>query len=396
MPAVINPFVAGTAAPPIPEAREWARRYDGRLGPAIDLTQAVPGYPPHPGIVAELVRAAGDPATLAYGHITGDEALRTAYAAEVNALYGSDIAPDEVAITAGANMGSFAVTMLLARTGDAVMLPVPWYFNHQMNASILGIEVVPLPCRADAGFVPDPGEVAALLDRHGGRVKAILLVTPNNPTGAVYPPETVAAFADLCRRRGIALVLDETYRDFLPAETARPHTVLASDWRGTVVQLYSFSKAYCVPGHRLGAVVSDAGTNAQLSKVLDCLQICAARIGQAALAYAIPNLAAWRTGNRAIMNGRAAACRAAFAPLADDGWRLASSGSYFAYLRHPFAAESSWAVAERLAVESGIVTLPGEAFGPGQADYLRLAFANVDEEAIGRVAERLRSFHRRA
>lgn len=383
----LNPNVAAVTSPPIPEARGWALTYDGSHGPLLDLTQAVPGYAPHPDLVRHLREAAGEAPSYAYGNITGDLALREAYAAEVSSLYGGAILADDVAITTGANMASFAVTMLLARPGDAVMLPVPWYFNHQMNAGLLGIDVVPLPCRAEAGFVPDPAEAERLLDP---RVRAILLVSPNNPTGAVYPPDTIAAFADLCRRRGLALVLDETYRDFRPAGLDRPHPVLAGDWRGTVVQLYSFSKSYCVPGFRAGAVVLDPAAMPELTKILDCLQICAPRVGQAALAWAIPSLRDWRDGKRAVMNSRAEACRIAFAGLPD--WRIDAQGSYFAYLAHPFEAATSWQVAERLATERGLVTLPGGAFGPGQERHLRLAFANVEAEAVAEVARRLEGF----
>jgi aspartate/methionine/tyrosine aminotransferase len=332
-----------------------------------------------------LTEAAREPASFAYGNITGDLALREAYAAEVSSLYGGQVGPDEVAITTGANMGSFAATMLLAKAGDAVMLPVPWYFNHQMNAAMLGIEVVPLPCRPEAGFVPEVAEAERLLDP---RVRAILLVSPNNPTGAVYPPALIAAFADLCRRRGVMLILDETYRDFRPAALPRPHDLFASpDWRDQVIQLYSFSKAYCVPGFRLGAGVASAPVLAQLTKILDCLQICASRVGQAGLAWAVPALGEWREGNRVLMNGRGDAAARAFAGL--PGWEIGSRGAYFAYLRHPFPDRSALHVAEALAIQRGVVTLPGSAFGPGQERYLRLAFANVDADGIADVAARL-------
>ena len=382
----INPFVTGVAPPPIPEARAWAASYDGRHGPLIDLTQAVPGYPAHPELVQHLVEAAGRPASFGYGEITGDLALREAYAADVNELYGGQVGPDEVAITTGANMGSFAATMVLARPGDAVMLPVPWYFNHQMNAAMLGIDVVPLPCRADDGFVPDPETAERLLTN---RVKAILLVTPNNPTGAVYPAATIARFAHLCRRRGIALILDETYRDFRPAEIERPHGLFEDPaWRDTLIQLYSFSKSYCVPGYRLGAITASPAILAQVTKILDCVQICAARAGQAGLAWAIPALTDWRAQNRVLMNGRGKAAEASFAELPD--WAIASRGAYFAYAQHPYAGHTAIQVAEALAIQRGIVTLPGSAFGPDQERYLRLAFANVEADRIAEVAERLR------
>ena len=381
----INPLVQSVAPPPIPEARAWAASYDGRDGPLIDLTQAVPGYPAHPEFVRKLVEASGLPESFRYGPITGDLALRDAYAAELNGLYGGEVRADEIAITTGANMGSFAATMLLAGPGEAVMLPVPWYFNHRMNAAMLGVEAVPLPCRPEDGFAPDPDAAEQLLT---DRVKAILLVTPNNPTGAVYRPDTIARFADLCRRRGIALVLDETYRDFRPADLARPHDLFADpSWRDYLIQLYSFSKSYCVPGYRLGAIAASSAMLVQLTKILDCVQICAARAGQAGLAWAIPALASWREDNRRLMNARGAAAEAAFAGL--PGWTISSRGAYFAYLRHPYDGRPAMRVAEALATERGIVTLPGSAFGPDQDAYLRLAFANVEADRIGEVASRL-------
>jgi aspartate/methionine/tyrosine aminotransferase len=234
--------------------------------------------------------------------------------------------------------------------------------------------------------VPDPDEAERLLD---DTIRAIVLVTPNNPTGAVYPSEIVERFADLCRRRGIRLVLDETYRDFRPEALARPHELFRNaDWADTLIQLYSFSKSYCVPGHRAGAIVAGRALMPELTKILDCLQICASRVGQAALAWGIPNLGTWRDQNRATMNRRGESCRSAFADLEGAGWRLDSQGAYFAYLRHPFRSRSAFDVAEKLAIERGVVTLPGSAFGPGQEDYLRLAFANVDAAAIEIVARR--------
>lgn len=383
----MNPHVAAVSSPPIPEARSWAARYDGSFGPLLDLTQAVPGYPPHPDLVHHLSGAAGEPGTYSYGHITGDLALRASYAAEVSSLYRGRVDAEEIAITTGANMASFAITLLLARAGDAVALPTPWYFNHQMNARLLGIDILPIPCRPEAGFVPDPAEAERLLD---DRVRALLLVTPNNPTGAVYPPDVIAAFADLCRRRGIMLVIDETYRDFRAADAGRPHGLLAGPWQDHVIQLYSFSKSYCVPGFRAGAIVAGAALMPDLTKILDCLQICAPRVGQAGLAWAIDALRPWRDENRGVMNRRAEACREAFA--AAEGWIVDAQGAYFAYLRHPFPGRTSWQVAEELAAERGIVTLPGAAFGPGQENHLRLAFANVDERMIADAARRLEGF----
>ena len=383
--AALNPLVTGIEIPPIPEAHAWASRYTGALGPALDLCQAVPGYAPHPELLARAAAAAADPAAAKYGLINGDPALREAYAAEISETYGAAIAPDQIAITAGCNQAFFLAMLTLARAGDAVLLPLPWFWNHQQSCAMLGIEPRPLPCAPDRAFVPDPDEAAALVD---SRVRAIVLITPNNPTGAVYPPEIIAGFYELCQRHGLWLILDETYRDFLPACHDRAHTLFsAPDWEANVIQLYSFSKAYCVPGHRIGAVTAGSAVIGQFMKVLDCLHICPQRPAQAALAWAVPALRDWRAGNRRIINARAEAVRAAFQRLPD--WRIDSLGAYFAYVRHPFPGVPASRVTEVLATEYGATGLPGSAFGPGQDGHLRLAFANTEEAGIAQLADRL-------
>ncbi len=381
----LNTNVTGVIEPPIPAAHGWAARYDGSRGPMLDLCQAVPGYPPHPEILEHLAAAARDPVSAKYGLINGDLALREAYAAQVSTLYGGSVRPDQVAITAGCNQAFFLTLMTIARSGDTVLLPTPWFWNHQQTCAMLGIEARALPCKASDGFAPDPEQAEALLDPS---VRAIVLITPNNPTGAVYSPAVIAGFAALCRRRGIWLIMDETYRDFLPDGQDRAHELFTEpSWMESVIQLYSFSKAYCVPGHRLGAVVASQELVQQFMKVLDCLHICPQRAGQAALRWAIDALPDWRADNRRRINGRATAMRQAFERLSE--WRLESLGAYFAYVRHPVPGTPSMRVAEALAVDRGALCLPGSAFGPGQDGHLRLAFANTDATDIPKIAERL-------
>jgi len=387
-PNPINPLVADVGSPPIPEAQGWTKRYDGAYGPLINLSQAVPGNPPHPAMLERLAATAGSPAGAQYGPISGDAPLKQAYAAELSRIYEGRIAPEDTAVTAGCNLAFFAAMMLLARHGDAVLLPTPWYFNHQMSLDMLGIEPRPLPCRPETGFVPRVEDAEALIDE---RVKAVVLVTPNNPTGAVYPAHVIEAFAELCRRRGIYLVIDETYRDFLPSGVNRAHGLFTGEeWRSAVIQLYSFSKSYAIPGHRMGAITADATLVEQIAKILDCIQICAPRTAQAALPWAIEGLREWREENRAEINRRAEVFRRALATLPE--WRIESVGAYFAYLRHPFPDHAAQAVAERLATERGVLGLPGSYFGPGQERHLRVAFANVSADILAGLTERLRGF----
>ena len=227
--------------------------------------------------------------------------------------------------------------------------------------------------------------MAPLLDG----LSALVLVTPNNPTGAIYPPALLHRLAEMCRARGVWLVLDETYRDFLPEAADPPHGLFeAPDWPEHLVHLYSFSKAYCVPGHRVGAVLGGGAFRQALLKALDSYQICPARPAQAALAWAVPALGrvARREPRRYGADGpprRARPWRSC------RGWRVDALGTYFAYLRIPEAAPDAMALAEQLAVERGLLCLPGPFFGPGQDRHLRLAFANVEPARIAELPARL-------
>lgn len=388
MPApAFNPAIADLQLPPVPAVQAWARDYSGALGPLIDLSQAVPGYPPHPDLLAWLGEAAASTAAAGYGPIEGDPALREAYAGHLSALYGAPFAAANIHVTAGCNQAFVAAAMALAGAGDTMLVTNPYYFNHETTLKMLGIQVGIVDCPAAAGFLPRPAAVAAAL-KPG--VKALALISPNNPTGAVYPAALLAEIFELCRRNGIWLILDETYRDFLQPAGVRPHDLFAMPgWEEGLIQLYSFSKSFCIPGHRVGAIAAGEAVIGQVAKVMDNLQICAPRPSQAALARAIPGLVEWRAANTAEIGRRADALRDTMEGL--TGWEIGALGAYFAYVRHPFGIGSA-AVSEALARQAGLLSIPGEFFGPGQERYLRFAFANADIPTIRLIGNRLEGF----
>jgi aspartate/methionine/tyrosine aminotransferase len=281
------------------------------------------------------------------------------------------------------------LAMAVAAAGDAIALPSPFYFNHETTLAMLGIRVVPVACDAEDGFLPNMDAVRGAI---AGGVKALVLVTPNNPTGAIYPPDLLREALELCRRNDVWLILDETYRDFLP-EGQRPHDLLSvPGWEDNLILLYSFSKSFCIPGHRLGAITAGPKAVAEIAKVMDNLQICAPRAPQAAVARAIPALKEWRNANRAEIANRADTLRTVMGKLPD--WTMDSIGAYFAFIRHPFPGTPSAEVAEKLAKQAGVVCIPGAYFGEGQEDYLRFAFANADSQTIASLADRLSAFTR--
>ncbi|NDW06551.1 aminotransferase [Jiella pacifica] len=380
-----NPLLTAVSAPPIAQAVKWAGAYDGRLGALINCSQAVPNHAPPAAFSDRLAEAAASPATARYGDILGDTPLRTAYAEHVSGIYGTPIGACQIAITAGCNQAFFAAMIAVAGAGDAVVLPTPWYFNHQMTLDMLGIEKRALSTQAENGFLPNPEDFETLID---GRTRALVLVSPNNPTGAVYPPALIAELFRICVRRGLYLVLDETYRDFLPPEAGAPHALFADPRAETnLVGLYSFSKAYAIPGHRIGALIGGGTIVGEIEKVVDSLQICAPRPAQAALPWAIEELADWRIANAAVIAARARLFEAMIADV--PGWTLDQIGAYFAYVRHPFPGRPAATVAAELAHNCGILALPGSFFGPDQEGHLRIAFANVSEDGIGEIMRRL-------
>jgi aspartate/methionine/tyrosine aminotransferase len=382
----INPLVRATASPAILESRAWLAAYDGSKGPAIDLSQAAAPYAPPPELLARLGSAAQSPGTAVYGPVPGEYDLRCAYAAHVSELYGAQIGPEQVSITAGCNQAFVIATMLTAQAGDAIILPSPWYFNHKMTLDMLGVEARVLPCLAEDGFVPDHRRCAELID---AKVRALVLVTPNNPTGAVYAPTVLEAFARLCRDKGLWLILDETYRDFLPEDATRPHALFQDKAAsGSVIGLYSFSKSFALPGHRLGAMVYEPDLGRDVVKIQDCLQICPARAGQIAVAWGLGALGDWRRDNRRRFGEQAQNFRLALAQVQD--WTIDSLGAFFAYVRHPFYGVPAEQVARRLAVENGLLMIPGSYFGPGQEGHLRVSFGNLSAEGLTQLLERLR------
>jgi aspartate/methionine/tyrosine aminotransferase len=379
--------MAATEAPPVMEARRWvADAVFPPDRPLINVSQAAPVEPPPEGMRRAIAEAAlHDPGAHLYGPVLGLPELRAEVAVRWSAAYGGRIAAGEVAITSGCNQAFCSVMATLAAPGDEVILPTPWYFNHKMWLDMSGVRAVPLS--QGSGLLPDPEEAAELIT---ARTRAIVLVSPNNPAGVEYPADLVRAFRELARARGIALILDETYRDF-DARSGAPHDLFADeDWAEGFVHLYSFSKAYRLTGHRVGALVADRARLAEVEKVLDTVTICPNQLGQRAALWGMRNLGQWLAGERAEILDRRAAVEEGFARL--PGWRLLGCGAYFAYAEHPFAAASD-EVAKRLVHEAGVLMLPGTMFTPAGSPegrrQMRIAFANVDRAGIGALVERL-------
>ncbi|WP_299200224.1 aminotransferase [uncultured Tateyamaria sp.] len=380
---------ASTFAPPVMEARRWIEGVNfPEDRPLINVSQAAPVDPPPDALRQAMADAAltKDDAHL-YGPVLGMTALRAGLSDQINRHYDARTTAENIAITSGCNQAFAAAIATLCEEGDEVILPTPWYFNHKMWLDMSGVASVPLP--VGNGMLPDVAAAEALITN---RTRAIALVTPNNPAGVEYPDNLVLDFFELAKARGIALIVDETYRDFDSRSGAR-HTLFQQDgWDETFIHLYSFSKTYRLTGHRVGALVASPARLAEAEKFLDTVAICPGQIGQYAALWGLENLGNWVAGERNEILVRRKAITDGFPVLADKGWELMGLGAYFAYMKHPFDMSSA-ELAPKLVQEAGILCLPGTMFWPDDAveggQQLRIAFANLDASGINDLYTRL-------
>lgn len=386
----LNPAFAATEAPPVMEARRWIQGVSFPSDrPLINISQAAPVDSPPLGLRQALADAAlNDPNAHLYGPVLGLPALREEIATQWSATYGGSISPEQVAITQGCNQAFCTVMATLAGPGDEVILPTPWYFNHKMWLDMASVKTVAL----DTGptLIPSAEAAAQLIT---DRTRAIVLVSPNNPGGVEYPAGTLTAFRDLCRAKGLALIVDETYRDF-DSRTGAPHDLFKDpDWADTLIQLYSFSKAYRLTGHRVGAIVASTARLAEAEKFLDTVAICPSQLGQIGALWGMQNLSQWLAGERDEILARRRAMVEGFKSLPE--WKLLGCGAYFAYVEHPFDMASD-ALCKRLVTEASLLMLPGTMFQPEGSEagrrQIRIAFANVDATGIAEVIRRLQAF----
>jgi aspartate/methionine/tyrosine aminotransferase len=377
-----------TFAPPVPEARRWIEGVTFPTdAPLINVSQAAPVVPPPANLRAAMSEMLKDPDTHLYGAVLGLQSLREELARQWSAHYHGTARADQVAITSGCNQAFAATIAALCDQGDEVILPTPWYFNHKMWLDMSGVTAVALPTGPD--LLPSAAAAKALITP---KTRAIALVSPNNPGGVEYPAETLGAFFALCRAHGIRLIVDETYRDF-DSRPNPPHSLLSDpNWDTTLIQLYSFSKAYRLTGHRVGALFTSPALLDEVEKFIDTVTICPTILGQKAALWGLQNLGDWLAAERVEILDRRAAIHDNMPRLAAKGWKLMGCGAYFAYLEHPFA-ESSATLGRKLVQEAGILTLPGTMFVPADdpsgARQFRIAFANIDRAGITTLFDRL-------
>ena len=350
----------------------------------LDLSQAAPQYPTARAVSEHVVRIARDTHGGEYTEVPGMPRLREVFAAELSRDYHGAVSPANVVITAGCNQAFSLVISALAGPGDEVVLPVPYYFNHDMWLRLNGIAPVYLDPEPD--LVPRAAAAEACITR---RTRAIVLVTPGNPTGVTLDPADIAEFAAVAQRRGVALILDETYRSFRGTDRPAHHLFADPGWAQAVVSLHSFSKDLAIPGYRVGAVVAAPKLNREVCKLLDCVAICAPRVGQEAAWAGITGARAWRAARARDITRQRGWFEQAMAGR-PGGFELLSCGGFFGWIRHPFPRRSTDDVIRELVKKQDMLLMPGTAFQPDDRRAIRVSISNLDRDRVADFADRLR------
>ena len=380
----------GVDPPPVLEVKNWLSNPDLQPSkPLIDVSQAAPTEPPPEKMLEFMAnKILCDNAVNTYGPVLGLDELRESLASKWSRQYQGKVSKENVAVTSGCNQAFCASISSFTSENDEVIIPTPWYFNHHMWLQMAGVKSIPLD--TDANMNPIIEKAEALIT---DRTRAIVLVSPNNPSGAIYSNQLLQKFFDLCKSNQIRLIIDETYKDFHP-NASQPHTLLENNnWDRVLTILYSFSKTYRMTGHRIGALLTSKENLIEIEKALDTFTVCPPQLGQYAANWGLNNLEAWAAERRTEILQRAKHFSEKFQPLSAAGWSLRGCGAYFAFVEHPFEDESN-ILAPLILRDQGILLMPGTMFYPKHnplgARSFRIAFANIDKNKISTLLERLK------
>lgn len=389
----ISPGLQQVNFPPITEVKSWiADRHFSAEKPLIDLCQAIPDYSPPVELINYLRGQMDDPQLAVYSADEGLPQVRRSVSDWITRRYGSGPSERQICLTIGASQAFWLAMLTVCQPGDEVIVPLPAYFDHPMGLQAMGIIPRYIPFNVDNGL-PDPQLIAAAITP---RTRAILLVTPSNPTGMVLPPQLIEELYLLAQQRDIALVLDETYNAFLPPGQV-PHCLFdkrgwGQDWGQTFIQIVSFGKTFALTGYRAGALVASEEVIHHALKVQDSMVVCQPRITQHAIGYGCDHLDGWVDNNARMMQQRHDLFCKLFA-VDGNPFTLCASGAFFAWVKHPWSQLTGRKAARKLADEANVICLPGEVFGPGLEGYLRLAFGNVRLEQIPLAVARFIAMH---
>jgi aspartate/methionine/tyrosine aminotransferase len=373
-------------APIVAVVGDWIRQTPG----TISLGQGVVHYGPPPAAIDAVRAALGSPATHEYQPVAGLPALRERIAAKLAAENGIEVARgSRVMVTAGGNMAFMHAVMATTTPGDEVILPVPFYFNHEMAIEMAGCRAVRVP--TDDRYQLRVDAIAAAVT---DRTRAIVTISPNNPSGAVLRESDLRAVNGLCRDRGLYHFSDEAYEYFTYGNARHTSPGSFPGAAGHTLSLFSLSKAYGFAGWRIGYLAYPEHLDAAMMKSQDTILICPTVASQLAAiaaldvgrAYCEPHVRALAEVREMVVSQLAALAPLAQVPAAD--------GAFYCLLRVA-TPDDPLVVAERLIREHLVAVIPGTAFGMTGGCHLRVAYGALQKETvaegIGRLVRGLRA-----
>ena len=350
---------------------------------AIRLDVGQPNFPT-PQHIKDAGKRAIDENKTFYTHTQGLLSLRERLVDKLARVNGIRSSPESIACAPG-GVGAIAVMLAaVVEQGDEVLLPDPGWPNYRMMLPWLGARAVFYPCPPEVGFQPDLDALASLIS---ARTKVLVVNSPNNPTGAVYPVETVTALIELAQRHNLWLLSDECYDQIvLDGSWTSPASLAPDDPR--IATVFTFSKSYSMTGWRLGYLTGSAELVDTATKVLESNSSCVSTITQVAAEAALVGpqdcvtdmVSAYRRRRDLVVDLLKEAelfiaePTGAFYIMADISPRgLPARDFAFALLR-----------------ERGVSVAPGTAFGHVAAEAVRISLASSDadlSEGAGRLAE---------
>ena len=348
----------------------------------VDLGQGVPFYGPPGEAIRAAAGALGRESGFKYSPDAGKASFRQTIAEKLASENSVDADSDNnIMVTAGANQAFVNAVLCLTKPGDHVLVLSPYYFNHVMAVELAGCKSVVVD--TDSNFQP----LIECIDRCiTKRVRAIVLVSPNNPTGAVYSKDALREISALCAENDLYLIADETYEHFVYDDAKHVSALELDKGIEHTISLFSFSKSYGMSGYRIGYAVFPKHIYTEMLKVQDTVTICAPSPLQIAAEAAMKLGAAYPRQfipriekAREIFIERLAGFDFVEMPV--------TKGSYYFMLRLR-TKKSDWDIAKRLIEEHGVITIPGQVFG-AKYPALRIAYANVDESLAAKGASRL-------
>jgi aspartate/methionine/tyrosine aminotransferase len=372
-------------APIVPVIGDLIRQSAG----TISLGQGVVHYGPPPAALDAVRAALETSSTHEYQDGRGLPALLDRLAAKLRAENGIDVTRgSRVMVTAGANMAFMHAVLAITEPGDEVILNVPYYFNHDMAIEMAGCVAVPVA--TDAHYQPRPDALrAAITDR----TRAIVTVSPNNPSGAVFGESMLRDVSALCRERGIFHIADEVYEYFTYGDAVHVSSAAFAGAADHTISMYSLSKAYGFAGWRIGYMVYPESLASAMAKCQDTILVCPPVASQiAAIAaldvgrvYCEPHVRELAAIRDIVFNSLSALAPLAEVPAAD--------GAFYCLLRVA-TDRDPMQIAERLIRDHKVAVIPGPAFGMTDGCYFRVAYGALQKatvaEGIGRLVTGLR------